>query len=42
MSEAPLHDTDTGRAVAGEGWFVLNLGEARAVAARHGASGSRP
>ena len=28
MSEATSHDTDTGRAVAGEGWFVLNVAEA--------------
>jgi len=28
MSEATIRDTETGKAVEGEGWFVLNLGEA--------------
>ena len=29
MSEATVKDTETGKVVEGEGWFVLNLGEAR-------------
>lgn len=29
MSEARVEETDHGRAVEGEGWFVLNLAEAR-------------
>jgi uncharacterized cupin superfamily protein len=28
MDEATLRDTETGKVVEGEGWFVLNLGEA--------------
>jgi uncharacterized cupin superfamily protein len=28
MSEARIDDTETGRVVAGEGWFVLNVAEA--------------
>jgi uncharacterized cupin superfamily protein len=28
MDEATLRDTETGKVVQGEGWFVLNLGEA--------------
>jgi uncharacterized cupin superfamily protein len=28
VSEAAIHDTDSGRAVASEGWFVLNVAEA--------------
>ena len=28
MTEATVDDTETGKVVEGEGWFVLNLGEA--------------
>jgi uncharacterized cupin superfamily protein len=33
VSEAPLEDTPTGRIPTGEGWFVLNLRDARWYAA---------
>ena len=29
VAEAPVEDTETGKVVGGEGWFILNLAEAR-------------